>query len=451
MSEHIKTNTSQEKESSMENIADSISEISQKLDIINYFRPDATASEEQKRQFLSGEIDQPVNMFPNLEEVNIDVLKTDIFLAEETLNRAVLPRKYSRPYERQLGVYGCMSDMLESAKSYNLTQSLEDARSFMEANIEIYGEPDRKTYDGLVSGLRQDMLEKEFSGRAEVLKEELLAMLPEASSDVKPFRPKQETIDWVSNAVDVLYGDFLAIIPDKKKFTPTETEEIFSKALHEVIGEAASDWSVVLSDSAKSIDVDPSSRTIKIPDNDLERSKGKIESLMVHEIGVHVMRSIMGEGTVIESLRTGLPNYSEAEEGLAVVSEQALKGEYADRGVPYYLIAGGEYFHGQSFKEAYEITWRRGVLEGLKSNDDLTDEKIDKAKNVAYNQVFRINRGTNDLPWFKDLAYYNGNMKMWKYIEDHVGDSEAFINMYLGKIDPTDDLQMMTAQDARRI
>ena len=42
-------------------------------------------------------------------------------------------------------------------------------------------------------------------------------------------------------------------------------------------------------------------------------------------------------------------------------------------------------------------------------------------------------RGTDELPWFKDLSYYNGAAEVWKHLESIRGDDTEFMLVLLGK------------------
>lgn len=65
-------------------------------------------------------------------------------------------------------------------------------------------------------------------------------------------------------------------------------------------------------------------------------------------------------------------------------------------------------------------------------NSEITDEEIAKAKNLAYRNTQRIFRGTDELPWFKDLSYFNGGQKVWKYIEENIDSPTLFDELLLG-------------------
>ena len=47
-------------------------------------------------------------------------------------------------------------------------------------------------------------------------------------------------------------------------------------------------------------------------------------------------------------------------------------------------------------------------------------------------------RGTDDLPWFKDLAYYNGAVGVWRHLEAIRGDDTKSMFVLLGKANPAD-------------
>jgi hypothetical protein len=447
MSELINSNTGEAP--SIDHIAETLSEIEKRLDVIDYFRADPALASEQKRAFISGEIDLPLNHYPLLEQTDFANIYADLSAATAELTQISMPDKYRRPYEAQVYTYGRTIDMLDAAQNYNNSHDIDAARAFMEANLELCDEPDLETYNSLVAGLKSDLEQKPMGENAAVVRQELLGMLPKTPEDITaPKPPTPETIEWVHDIVLALYEDFLAVIPDQPKFTATELRSIFDKILKETMGGSTDDWQVNLSEKAKSINVTPSIKEIQIPDNDKMRSKAEVEKLVVHELGVHVMRAVMGDNKNISALSTGMSRYSEAEEGIAVVFEQAIKGEYLDRGVPYYLIAGGAYFHQQDFRNSFEMLWRRNALLDLKPDQDLDQATIDKAKDAAYNSVFRIFRGTNDLPWFKDLTYYNGNRKIWDYLGDHVGDPEVIFQMFQGKIDPTNHDHLQAVWDA---
>src|SRR5690606_14238360 len=59
----------------------------------------------------------------------------------------------------------------------------------------------------------------------------------------------------------------------------------------------------------------------------------------------------------------------------------------------------------RSFRETYEIMWRRELANSGKFEED----DVEKAKNTAYGLVMRVSRGL--AVDTRDLSYFNGNAK----------------------------------------
>jgi hypothetical protein len=132
-----------------------------------------------------------------------------------------------------------------------------------------------------------------------------------------------------------------------------------------------------------------------------------------------------------------MSGYYDSEEGLGKVMEQALVGKFGEAGVDHYITAGASHFDHKDFRELFEMKWRLGVLGALAEGDELSDEAVNKAKNTAYSQTMRSLRGTDELPWFKDLSYYNGSVDMWRHLEEIRGDDLQFMFVLMGKADPS--------------
>ena len=79
------------------------------------------------------------------------------------------------------------------------------------------------------------------------------------------------------------------------------------------------------------------------------------------------------------------------------------------------------------------MKWRLSLLNSIKDGDDISDEKIEKAKKTAFAQTPRSFRGTHDMPLFKDLSYYNGSVEVWKYLESikPEGDTYSWLQILL--------------------
>lgn len=399
--------------------------------------------EEQKAAFLNGEVRNPDHAYPRLEGVDYNKIKQDIEeLGEQIVSSPELNPKFAIAYEDFIENYLLKNRLINLAHIYN-SSTVDDEKAaakdeFVKINIELYGEPDESIYRSLLNEQLKDIKNANLPERASQVRDELFELVnisSELESNPRP-QPSEEAIAWTHEIVVSLFEGALSCVPDQVVFTKEDTKAVFEKILREVFEESAEDW-VVSIEAAQSLNVKAAEKKIVIPETMRDLKQATMRKLIVHELGVHVLRSIIGEDTDLTLLKTGLRDYYDAEEGLGVVFEQALVGKYEERGIPHYITAGLVYYDHKDFRDTYEIKWRLNTLEKLKAGKDLTDESIDKTKGIAYNQVMRILRGTDELPWFKDLSYYNGAADIWKHIEEIKGDDIKLLFLLMGKADPS--------------
>lgn len=360
------------------------------------------------------------------------------------------------------------------------------AQRFMETNIALYGEPDKATYESLLGEKIANIFHKKRSQSAEIIFQELRDLLPENVLDgtriQDRFRPSTETMKWMNEVVHGLYDNMLRHVDSYVeahkselqteshdetviKIQPTHLQDIFRNILTEEFlasskeveegrqtgdiqdAQAVTDWDntetrdvekdmdwKVEVTEAKSINVDPDTRHIRIPQDREAMSVNEVKRLVVHEIGVHVLTRMTGGSTNLEPLAQGLAGFNDTQEGLGKAMEHALKGEYQEAGIDHYITAGLAYFDNKDFKGAYDVKWRLKLLESLKPDQEPTQAEINKAKQWAANTTMRIYRGTDDLPLFKDLCYYNGSKEVWEYLEKICGDDLQLSLLLAGKI-----------------
>ena len=72
------------------------------------------------------------------------------------------------------------------------------------------------------------------------------------------------------------------------------------------------------------------------------------------------------------------------------------------------------------------------------------------AENQAFSEANRATRGTGVLPYHKDLIYFNGNQKIWRYITEYLDRPDELINslFWSGKTDPLNAEHMTIAHNA---
>lgn len=407
--------------------------------ITNFVPSDGQA---QKDAFLKHEITNPDHEYGKLNAIDFDEQLEEINrIGNFILKDPTIDDTYTSAYKDFITNYTKKTELMARAFQYKhaADESEKEAarEKYMTLNRELYGEPDEVTYRSLLVEKLNKINAKELSGKAQELRDELFVMSDFApGQEIEPrFKPSEETVVWMHDVVNELYGGMLSHVPDQESFSPEELKVLFETILVAEFGEVASEW-VVDIEKAQSITVKAPEKRIVIPEDRGVLTHERVRKLIVHEIGVHVLRSIMGEASDLDPLRTGLSNYYDSEEGLGMVMEQSLDGKHSEAGVDHYITAGLAAIDGQNFRGTFENKWRINALSKLKDNEELTDEKIKEARENSYKAVMRIFRGTDDLPWFKDLAYYNGSSDMWRHLEEIRGDDIKFMFVLLGKADP---------------
>lgn len=433
-----------ENQSSVEDFYGQLMDLSPK--IVTMFTP-SNRSEEEER-FLSGKIRNPQFVYDKLNSADFyEAIEKIRELGDKILNHPDLTSVGKKVYEGFIKKYYEQTELLQYAQDYHSASSEEDKQKIAEAykglNIETYGEPDEGTYRSLLGEKLNCVCNKNLTGKADDLRKELFGMVDfDPDVDIpERFRPSDETVEWMHSVTESLYGGMLSHIPnEQEEFDPYELQKIFTDIIEEEFNNdskgyagAAEGWTVSV-EKATSVNVKSSEKRIVIPDNGMMRSRKKVENLVVHEIGVHMLRSITGGETNILPLRSGLSGYYDTEEGLGVVMEQALSGKFAERGVDHYITAGLAYYDEKDFRGAFEVKWRLLLLDSVRDGGEINDGQMEKAKKTAFAQTLRSFRGTNDMPLFKDLSYYNGSVEVWRYLESIKGDDFLLSLLLAGKV-----------------
>ena len=442
-----------ESQSSVEDLYSQLTDLSPK--IVTMFTPSNRGQEEER--FLSEETRNPQFVYDKLHSADFDgAIEKIRELGDKILNHPDLTSISKKVYEGFIKKYHEQTELLRCAQAYHGANSEEAVQKIAEVykglNIEIYGEPDEDIYRSLMGEKLNCVRNKNLTGKADDLRKELLGMVDfDPDVDIpERFRPSDETVEWMYSVAESLYGGMLSHIPnEQEEFDPYELQKIFTDIIEEEFNNdskgyagAAEGWTVSV-EKATSVNVKSSEKRIVIPDNGMMRSRKKVENLVVHEIGVHMLRSITGGETDILPLKSGLSDYYDTEEGLGVVMEQAFRGKFAERGVDHYITAGLAHFDNKDFREAFEIKWRLSLLSSVDDGSEISDEQIVKAKKTAFTQTLRSLRGTNDMPLFKDLSYYNGSVEVWRYLESIKGDDFLLSLLLAGKVN--------TSADHRRV
>lgn len=402
-----------------------------------------TNKEEAKAGFLNGDASKPDADFSKLQANSEQLLERmraegNILLRDASVLQPQFIHEYRSYIEWAVGDVrlGHLMDC------YNQTDDVaEKARirsEFMKINIEIFGEPDKDDYQSALHDKIKMIKDKELTGIAATLRNELIELTSDVPvSQASRYKPSPEAIEWYRRAILSLCEPMLERVPEgKDSLTGDELEVLFRDILRNVFEDAAADWDVVR-EKAASVNVRTKDRRIVIPEGYKDSSIKKTKELIVHELGTHLLRSVMGDQSDMPILRVGLSNYYDSEEGAGKAAEHAINGTYEEAGLDHLITAGLVHHGGRDYRSTFEIKWRLKALEGL-GEGDITEEAIAAVRDAAYDNTMRTLRGTGELPWFKDLAYFYGPVKAWRYIESIVGDELGLTLSMLGKTNPAD-------------
>jgi uncharacterized protein (TIGR02421 family) len=138
----------------------------------------------------------------------------------------------------------------------------------------------------------------------------------------------------------------------------------------------------------------------------------RVEALIAHEVGTHVLTYLNGKSQRLQQLHIGFPGYDELQEGLAVLSEYMLGGLTGSRMrlLAARVVATRLLIGGASFVEVFQ---ELNKVYGF-------------ARRTAFNICTRTFRGRG---LTKDAIYLRGLVKLLEYLEKG-GELEP---LYVGK------------------
>lgn len=405
---------------------------------------------EAKEEFLNN---------PNLEKPNntYDKLKGDEYVRnlqvidelEQEIPEANLNHKQSLLLQSELDFNRKKNNLALATYNYNHAET-EDEKEFAKleheiSNRELYGLPDEDTYLALLNQKIEQIDVERLSPEDRVMYDELMSMLGDRKiPDKKPYAPNPEIVSRYGAMVRVFYHNFLKHIPqDQDEFTPEDAASITNEIIREEIG-PETDWHAKVNPNAGWASVGAKSKVIKFPG---ARSKGNYDrdslaAILVHELGTHALRAMSYEDVDIKIFRSeNFEGRETFEEGIAKTVEQGLAGTYYDPENPApsrYIEIGLVHYRHFNFRQTFEI---------MKRLEHLIDGRNESQ---VFDSMQRVFRGTGELLNSKDLAYYNGNMQAWKYIEEHIDDPDLFDGLFLsGKINNLDPRQRQLAYEIK--
>ncbi|WP_374928722.1 flavohemoglobin expression-modulating QEGLA motif protein [Kytococcus sedentarius] len=92
----------------------------------------------------------------------------------------------------------------------------------------------------------------------------------------------------------------------------------------------------------------------------------RVQALLMHEVGTHLVTQVNGVGQPMKTLGSGLAGYDETQEGLAVLAEIAVGGltSFRLRQLALRVLTVHRMLNGATFREAYQAMLDVGVPPG---------------------------------------------------------------------------------------
>ena len=338
------------------------------------------------------------------------------------------------------------------------------AERFTRATTELYGEPEPTEAARLLSnefGLLQSLKGKEGVSQQHVnFLLDVYQPIVAKSFDTGDIESAQVQVEQEKAAIREYgksikekYQPIFDLVneADKSEFTATDLQELFTKALSWLKDNDDPRWGEweVISTDGTSLSVDSSNRRIKIATRRESASPKDARGLLAHELLVHALRGKNGHETGDKKLASGLAGYLGAEEGLGVLTEEAVNGELPvktyDRYVDIALALGTVDGVQKTRKEMFQISYARQLVRLQLQDADET--AIASLAPRVWGHIDRIYRGgkgdslgTKQAIFTKDILYYVGYKQMTDYITHKLADgksaTEVFNYLSQAKFDP---------------
>ncbi|MET0979932.1 MAG: tyrosine/phenylalanine carboxypeptidase domain-containing protein [Candidatus Saccharimonadales bacterium] len=315
--------------------------------------------------------------------------------------------------------------------------------------LEIFGEPNQAVFDDM---LHADIVAaRQPIGHPDVQLSNIRAEFLELIGDkARHYAPESDRVSYEleDTAIETLRADFYGLFPgletiptsDKKSLTSKESLPWFDATLA-AVGLTAKGWTSRPGEG-KAASTNSGAKEVVVGENRSDFTDVTVKTVPVHEVVAHGLRAQNASEQELAVRQRPLPGYLAFEEGFGMALEQIISGEKRIGGVAYYLSLGlqlgmdQEIAEKRSFKDTYEIMWRRSLL----NKQNMTSDDIIAAKQTALQQTMRTTRGGSlDA---RDISYAEGARKAHQWLNDvatqEPTERQRLLKWVLsGKFDPT--------------
>ena len=395
-----------------------------------------------KDAFIAGDIDEPMLRYGDISPEWVDEQLAHVAAFEEVVTAhgdSVVRRAY-------------LPKLTEFRERYLLLRAAQqgDDMAVSAASVRIYGAPQQEYFHYALRGLK-----------------ERLERVAEALGEHEEIRAALDTLAPLVGGEPEVYPWDSIILPEPRVYadapplSAAEIQAAFEEAFERY---QTPEWRAVIDAPGErmTFNTNHNLHTVFIPnDEDLVSRKypltrERVQALIAHEVGTHVVRRVRGEESPLALLGVGLAGYLRGEEGVATYSEQVLDGTRHFAGGFGYLALG--WAHGldgtpRTFRGLYEVL-RPHMLVSSAEHALAYDEPVDiqrfahAAQRRAWARCVRLFRGTSGSTagacFTKDVVYLEGNIAIWQLVTEDPTWPERFS---LGKYDPANDEHVALLRD----
>jgi len=418
----------------------------------------------EREAFINGEKYVPEYDYHKLNEIRDDEKrrekKTAIYEAVLELEAA---KQEPNANVAELEIYAAFHEvrlkkmmLVEASDDLNRASTSSEwetaMRNFSTMNREVYGEFDTDTYMSMLGteSARLDAF-KPTTDRAAAIKDQLrdfIGEVPAAQPEVELM--DAETLGRLQDLILERYADVLSAVPDTDADVYYDAEEC-ARIMNDAMasgGLAEQGWTVVVDPDKANPSTSTGKKKILLPSS-TRRNAGELRRLIIHEQEVHARRGANGKDSGFTPLESGTADYADVEEGLGVLMECAVVGNWDNasfhRARDRYIVAGlamGADGTARDARQVYETMWRMLAVKNAVGGD-ITDEVIENARQQAYVHVENAYRGTQfwmrGVVYSKLKVYYEGLRKNAEYFTENAHRlNEALDDAMIGKHDHTD-------------
>lgn len=406
-----------------------------KVSILSNIKPDLLCLTKIKEDFLQGNITAPILSYKKNIKINYSEVEEslkNLFCEVESSLRIpdIIREQYLLAINEKFLKLNLLRQTQALALEGDTVLAMQKFENFSKA---LYGTIDPDIFRGVLQIIEKNVHKKVMSTDLNVLQQAAVSRLQNLIQIYKLANPKFTSLP-VKPGIQRSHDIFITDAEELKK--------MFENALKAY--EITDDWRIVIDQKGTRSNISvsynlqkiylPSTRQLVNRSTRKKLTPTKIEALIAHEIGTHIVRYSNGRKSRLKLLGLGLSQYEQGEEGLATYREQCVQPTAGYAGLEAYFAIGlAKGFDGgppRNFQQVYEVLTDYYFLHESSS--------LVHAKHIAWNRCVRIFRGTSGVVpgvvFTKDLIYRHGNIRHREAVKNG---TISDIDVDGGKFDPT--------------